>query len=101
MFYRCRVSKLFKACFGLYSVYPSFLFFARTARRRSRYVTLPWSQNFWMTTNRKTSFKTVCDFIDLVQFQLVCQMVAKFSGVKFDRTVFKFRKRKKKGVVFT
>ena len=34
-----------------------------------------------MTTNRKASFKTVSDFIDLGYFQLICQMVAKFSGV--------------------
>ena len=57
--------------------------------KRSRYVTLPWYQNFWMTINRKTSHKTASDFIDLVQFQLICQMSAKFSGVKSERTVFK------------
>ena len=63
---------------------------------RSSYVTLPWQRNFWMTTNRKTSFKTVSDFIDLGYFQLICQMLAKFSGVKPERTVFKLRKSKKK-----
>ena len=47
-----------------------------------------------MTTNRKTSFKTVSDFIDLGYFQLICQMLAKFSGVKPERTVFKLRKSK-------
>ena len=47
-----------------------------------------------MTTNRKTSFKTVSDFIDLGYFQLICQMLAKFSGVKSERTVFKLRKSK-------
>ena len=57
--------------------------------KRSRYLTLPWYQNFWMTTNRKTSLKTVSDFIDLVQFKLICQMSAKFSGVKSESTVFK------------
>ena len=57
---------------------------------------------FWMITNRKTSCKTVSDsFIDLVQFQLICQTLAKFSGVKSERTVCKFRKRKKNCVVFT
>ena len=49
-----------------------------------------------MTTNRETSFKTVSDFIDLGYFQLICQMLAKFSGVKSERTVFKFRKNNKK-----
>ena len=44
-----------------------------------------------MTTNRKTSFKTVSDFIDLGYFQLICQMLAKFSGVKSE----KLRKSKK------
>ena len=57
--------------------------------KRSRYVTLPWYQNFWMTTTWKTSLKSIPDFIDLVQFQLICQMSAKFSGVKSERTVFK------------
>ena len=47
-----------------------------------------------MTTNRKTSFKTVSDFIDLGYFQLIRQMLAKFSGVKSERTVFKLRKSK-------
>ena len=49
-----------------------------------------------MTTNRETSFKTVSYFIDLGYFQLICQMLAKFSGVKSERTVFKFRKNNKK-----
>ena len=50
-----------------------------------------------MTTNRKTSLlKTVSDFINLVHFQFMCQMLAKLSGVKSERTLFKFRKREKK-----
>ena len=50
----------------------------------------------------KTSLKTFSDsFINLVQFQLICQMLATFSGVKSERTVCKFRKRKKNCVVFT
>ena len=44
----------------------------------------------------KNVFKTVSDFIDLGYFQLICQMLATFSGVKSERTVFKLRKRKKK-----
>ena len=37
---------------------------------------------------------TVSNFIDLIQFHLICQMLARFSGVKSERTVSKFRKRK-------
>ena len=48
-----------------------------------------------MTTNRKTSLKTVLEFIDLVLFQLICQMLAKFFGVKSERTEFEFTKGKK------
>ena len=43
----------------------------------------------------KRSLEIVSDFIDLVQFQLICQMLAKFTGVKSERTVFKFRNVKK------
>ena len=45
--------------------------------------------------NQKRSLKIVSDFIDLVQFQLICQMLAKFTGVKSERTVFKFGNVKK------
>ena len=45
--------------------------------------------------NQKTSLKIASDFIDLVQFQLICQMLAKFTGVKSERTVFKFGNVKK------
>ena len=56
--------------------------------------------NFWMTTNRKHHLKsefalfqtsTVISF----KFHLICQMLAKFSGVKSEKTVSKFRKRKR------
>ena len=39
---------------------------------------------------------TVSNFIDLIQFHLICQMLAKFSEVEFERTVSKFWKRKRK-----
>ena len=49
-------------------------------------------------TKPKTSLKkwscTVSNFIELTQFHLICQMLGKFSGVKSERTVSKFRKRK-------
>ena len=32
----------------------------------------------------------------LLQFHLICQMVASFSGAESHRTVFKFRKKKKR-----
>ena len=42
----------------------------------------------------KTSLKkwicTVSNFIDLVQFRLICQMLGKFSWVKSERTASKF-----------
>ena len=37
---------------------------------------------------------TVSNLIDLIQFHLICQMLTRFSGVKSERTVSKFRKRK-------
>ena len=66
---------------------------------KSHYVTFPWYQNFWMTTNRnslKKWIRTVSNLIDLISFHFICQMLAKFSGVESERTVFKFRKRKSK-----
>ena len=38
---------------------------------------------------------SVASFIDLIQLNLICQMVAKFSWVESERTVSKFRKRKR------
>ena len=38
------------------------------------------------------------NLIDLIQLHLICQMLAKFSGVESKRTVFKLRKRKGKFV---
>ena len=55
--------------------------------RRSRYVTFPW-----MTTNRKFNLKanSLCfNLIDLTQFHLICQMLAKSSGVESEKTVCK------------
>ena len=46
-------------------------------------------------TSLKKWIRTVSDFIDLIQFLLTCQMLTKFAGVESERTVFKFRKRKK------
>ena len=39
---------------------------------------------------------TVSNFIDLNQIHLICQMLAKFSGVKSKRSVSKFRKRRER-----
>ena len=38
--------------------------------------------------------RSVANFIDLIQFHLICQMVAKFSWFESERTVSKFRKEK-------
>ena len=38
----------------------------------------------------KTCIRTASNFIDLIQFHLICQMLAKFSGFEFVRTVSKF-----------
>ena len=47
--------------------------------------------------------RTVSNFIDLIQFHLICQMLAKCSGYfESERTISKFRKRKRRFcVVFT
>ena len=37
---------------------------------------------------------TVSNFIDLIQFHLICQMLAKFSGVESKTAISEFRKRK-------
>ena len=44
----------------------------------------------------KNVFKTVSDFIDLGYFQLICQMVAKFSGVIPKGPYLSVEKAKKK-----
>ena len=59
------------------------------------------SNNWALNENKpKTSFKkwirTVLYFIDLIQFLLIWQMLAKFFGVEYERAVSKFRKRKRK-----
>ena len=42
----------------------------------------------------------VSNFIDLIQFYLICQKLAKFSGVESERTASKFTEKKKKAFVF-
>ena len=51
----------------------------------------------------KKYMRTVSNFIDLIQFHLICQMLAKCSGYfESERTISKFRKRKRRFcVVFT
>ena len=38
--------------------------------------------------------RIVSNFIDLIRFHLVCQMLTKCSGIESDRMVSNFRKRK-------
>ena len=51
--------------------------------RRSRHVTLPLQQNFWMKTNRKRHLKSES------------HMLAKFSRVESERTVSECRRQKR------
>ena len=63
---------------------PTSLWLAREIERRSRCVMLPWKQNFWMTTNRKSHFKSVhivSNFIDLIQFPLIFKCWRNFLGL--------------------
>ena len=46
-------------------------------------------------TSLKKRIRAVSNFDGLIQFHLICQMLAKFSGVKSEKTVSKFRKRKR------
>ena len=68
--------------------------------RRSHYVMMLWQQNFWMTTNRKchskTEFTLFQTLATLFSFIFIYLILANFSGVKSERTVSKFRKRKRK-----
>ena len=46
---------------------------------KSLYVPLPWKKDFWMTKNRRrlleSEFRTVSNFIDLIQFHFISQIV--------------------------
>ena len=46
-------------------------------------------------TSLKKWIRAVSNFDGLIQFHLICQMLAKFSGIKSEKTVSKFRKRKR------
>ena len=47
-------------------------------------------------TSLKRWIRTVSNFIDLIQFHLVCKTLAKSSGIESERTVSDFRKRQRK-----
>ena len=47
-------------------------------------------------TSLKKGIRVVSNYIDLIQFQLICQMLAKFSGLESKRTISKLRKRERK-----
>ena len=60
----------------------------------------------WQQTENslKPWIRTFSNLIELIQFHLICQMLAKFSKAESERNAFKFRKRKRKRkfcVVFT
>ena len=46
-----------------------------------------------LETSLKKRIRTVSNFIDLIQFHLICQMLATFSGGESERTSSKFRAR--------
>ena len=46
-----------------------------------------------LETSLKKRIHTVSNFIDLIQFHLICQMLATFSGGESERTSSKFRAR--------
>ena len=66
------------------------IYFDLSIERRSRYVTLSWQQNFWMTTNRKRHLKSEFALLQtssiLSSFHLIWQMLATFSQVESERT---------------
>ena len=47
------------------------------------------------TSLKKYGIRTASNFIDLIQFHLIWQMLAKFSKVESDRTVSKFGRGKR------
>jgi len=47
-------------------------------------------------TSLKKWIRTVSNFIDLIQFHLICKILAKLSEVESERTVSELRKRKRK-----
>ena len=65
---------------------------------------LIWQQNFWMTTNQKTSLKnsicTVPNFINVyTQFYLICKILVKLSGVTPERNISGLEKEKENFVL--
>ena len=60
--YYCSVHFAGRLFFSLFSPTaesgPRLLSWDNTPERRSRFVTLPWKQNFWMTTTRKRHLKS-------------------------------------------
>ena len=53
-----------------------------------------------LETSLKKWIRTVSNFIDLIQFHLICQMLATFSGGESERTLSKFRERKRTFLCF-
>ena len=51
-------------------------------------------ENKLKTSLKKSRIHTVSNYIDLIQFHLICKMLAKFSGVESEKTISKLRKRK-------
>ena len=48
-----------------------------------------------LKTSLKKGIRTISNFIDVIEFHLTCQMLAKFPEVESERIVSKFRKRRR------
>ena len=85
--------------FSIFGQYRICIFYLKSREEKSlRHVAMV--AKFLDDNKPKTSLKkwihTVTNFIDLIQFHLICQMLAKFSGVKSERIMSKLTKKEKK-----
>ena len=84
--------------FQIFGQYRICIFYLKSREKSLRHVAMV--AKFLDDNKPKTSLKkwihTVTNFIDLIQFHLICQMLAKFSGVKSERIMSKLTKKEKK-----
>ena len=73
-----------------------FLFTHREDKSRHVAMVAKFLEDNKPKTSLKKWIRTVSNFNDLIQFHLTCRMLAKFCAVKSERTVSKWRKRKRK-----
>ena len=84
--------------FQIFGQYRICIFYLKSREKSLRHVAMV--AKFLDDNKPKTSLKkwihAVTNFIDLIQFHLICQMLAKFSGVKSERIMSKLTKKEKK-----